>query len=301
MARKAPKKSQSWRDIQKNNRRTGKTRSSQKRRWQFFFRSAMVMSTLLIVAIGILGLRYFYSQNTKGLPDGVSEEILTHQVALDFQTDGVLTAGWFSEKFGEHFQDLSARKINVGVLSREIESTGQIKSAKVQIQLPDTLSVSLFERTPVLRVRVRVSGKQAETLLIARDGHVFRGMHYPGEFLRKLPGVVGLKLRRGGNSYLPVPGIEEVARLLDTAKREIPAFSRHWKIVDLENWDKPLKVTEPRIKIHSSPIDSIVFSCGEYRNQISRLEKILEHSHRYQLGMPAMIDLSYLEEVVVRF
>jgi hypothetical protein len=142
---------------------------------------------------------------------------------------------------------------------------------------------------------------QPRTLLVARDGTIYDGALYPVETLRRLPGVTGLRVRKEGDAYAPIPGLEPVAQLLDIAQAQLPALYRHWRVVDLGDWNPDIEYRPSLVKISSSHIDEIVFSTVGIEEQIKRLAGILQHIQRQQLKQPKSIDLSFGEEAVIRY
>ena len=154
---------------------------------------------------------------------------------------------------------------------------------------------------PLLRLRVRQSDGKGVTLLVARDGTVYPGFGYPEHTLQRLPGVAGLKLLKDGEGYQPVEGMDQVAELVDEALAQVPSFFRHWRLVDLSQWDPQAAPGASLIRVKSASIGEIVFRADRLPEQMARLASILDHIQRYQLGQPVSIDLSYGGEAIIRY
>lgn len=285
-----------WRGIQQKNARKTIAKGGQHRRLQFLFRALLVLLVVLVVLAGVIGVRYFAQQLRREAPVVMPED--TFEVI--FTTDGVLLPDWFRSEYRSWLQrDLS--EIDVRALKAALEANGQVTSALVRVELPSRLHIEVRERIPLLRVRVRGVNGGSEVYLIGRDGSVYEGAAYPHETLRALPGVSGLKLRRFEGGFLPIEGMGEIADLLETAKDQLPAVYRHWRLVDLSDWAPDAPYRTSLIRIRSTHIREIVFATGDFPGQIRRLATLLESVQRQQIGQPVFIDLSYPEEAVIRY
>jgi hypothetical protein len=256
----------------------------------------VVLFAVLAVLAGLFSLRYFGEKLQKvTILDPTQPEL-----ELDFRTDGVLQPSWFREAFAEWVQR-DVRDVDVRALKDELERYGQISDALVKVELPSSLVVEIEERIPLLRVRARGESGRAQLYLIARDGTLYVGEGYPVETLRALPGVAGLKLRRLQGDFVPVEGIEQIADLLESAKDQLPAVFRHWRLLDLSDWDPTAPYRTSLIRVRSTHVQEIIFGTADFEGQIKRLATILESIQRQQIGQPAFIDLSYPEEAVIRY
>ena len=291
---KSPPKS-SWRDIQQSNRQGNASKVTRKRRLMLVFRISMACLLLVAIGTGILGLVYFFekSSDKAAVRPGFSNELV-------FKSNGVLSEDWFQERYGELLRT-DVREIEVSNLKRQLEQHGQVETAAVAVRLPSSLTVFLTEREPILRVRLRGTDGRPVVLLLARDGTLYEGDGYPAETLRRLPGVAGLRLQKTAGSYAPVSGLESVSRLLDHTKETLPSVYRHWKVVDLGDWDPEQTYKPSLVRIRSAHIEEIVFSTDAIEEQVQRLAGILQHTQRYQMGQPKFIDLSFGQEAVIRY
>lgn len=294
MARNPQKLASSWRNIQQANKRGTTTKVARQRSLMLFFRSAVALLLLVVILTGAVAIYYL-----GGLGRDPDSSSMAAQVDVKFESDGVLTEGWFRESFAETLS-MDLRQVDVGLLKEQLERYGQIAAATVTLSLPSHVEVTLQEREPILRMRVRNEDGSSSTLLIARDGVIYRGAQYPAETLRNIPGVAGLRVRKGETGYEPVSGLDAVAFLLETAQRRLPAVYRHWQVVDLSDWNPEVDYRPSLVKVKSTSIDEIVFSTYGIEEQIERLAGILQHIQRHQLAQPKLIDLSFGEEAVIR-
>lgn len=290
------KEAASWRTIKQGSRRAVNTQALQHRRLKFLLRLLVVLFAVLAILAGLFSLRYFGEKLQKvTILDPTQPEL-----ELDFRTDGVLQPSWFMEAFAEWVQR-DVRDVDVRALKDELERYGQVADALVKVELPSSLVVEIEERIPLLRVRARGESGRAQMYLIARDGTLYGGEGYPVETLRALPGVAGLKLRRLQGDFVPIEGIEQIADLLESAKDQLPAVFRHWRLLDLSDWDPTAPYRTSLIRVRSTHVQEIIFGTADFEGQIKRLATILESIQRQQIGQPAFIDLSYPEEAVIRY
>ncbi len=293
-AKQSPPKT-SWRNIQQGNRRSKKTTKVARDRYLKFL---LKMAIIVLVSVGTLaGMAYIYYWWQEG--NNKPPPMVAETVELDFDSDGVLTGNWFRENYPEMLR-IDVREIDVSKLKENIEKSGQVSAATVAVSLPSTLRIDLLEKEPILRVRIRDAQGSPLTLLVARDGTIYQGALYPPETLRNLPGVMGLRIQRTEDGYEPITGLEDVAKLLDVAKARIPAVYRHWRVVDLSDWNPDESYRPSLVKVQSSNIEEIVFSTTGIDAQIEQLSGILQHVQRYQKPLPKSIDLSYGDKAVIR-
>lgn len=289
----------SWRDLQQKQRtsRKASTRVARKRRLKWFFRSLVLTLLVLAGAAGATGL-YLLSQRT---PVESVPAVTVSALELDFKTDGVLSASWFRDRFPDLF-GVDVRAIDVSAVKASVEEVGQVASATVALELPSILRVRIFERNPILRVRVRNRSQGDLRLLVARDGTLYQGFGYPAETLRRLPGLTGLRVRElEDGTYAPLEQLEPVAELLETAKQVMPAVFHHWQLVDLSDWRPGERHQPSLIRIRSRQVEEIVFTTLDLREQLFRLAEILDHGQRYQAGLPTYVNLSFPEEAIIRY
>jgi len=296
MARDKQQALNSWRNIQqKQQRGKATTRVAKHRRLIILLRGAFVVLLVVAIATGIVAIRYF-----GGMVKDKPRQSVVGITQIDFSADGVLTRDWFNAAFPEIVRT-DIRDVNVQSLTDRLQSKGQVRRAQVTVQLPSILKIHLEEREPILRIRLKDSSGNPTTLLVSRDGHLYKGFNYPADTIARLPGVTGLSVKRTNYGYLPINGLEPVAELLDLAQQKLPAMYRHWRIVDLTEWNPELDYRPSLIRISSTHIDEIIFATHSLNEQIAQLGGILQRIDRYQMGQPKSIDLSFGDEAVIRW
>ena len=209
-------------------------------------------------------------------------------------SDGVLTQDWL-EKTLALPANASLMELDLFALRDRLLSHGQIAAADLRREFPDTLVVSLQERTPVLRAIVQESGSAPRSLLIARDGVVYEGRGYESLMINALPFLDGVKLVRGPNGFNPVEGMREVSDMISAAKNNAPHLFRSWRVVSLarlKDYDE--------IVVRTREIPEIVFNRHEdFTRQLARLDYIVDYTRTTSEASVRKVDLSIGNQVPV--
>lgn len=192
---------------------------------------------------------------------------------VSFSTDGVLDGRWLAKTLDVR-EGMSMTAVDVSGIRSKLEGVGQIRSASVTLRMPNELVVRVMERTPVMRVNARMSSAKVMTLLIDAEGCVFEGANYPANSLRMLPYVDGISLKRKGNGFEPLEGMQPVADLLNVARQGWPRFYRDWRVVSLAHYQGADNLKSV-VEISSRSLGRLVFSIKDPEDQLRRLQKVL--------------------------
>ena len=290
------KETSSWRELDQTV--NPRTLSSQGRRRL----ACGVGQTLLLTAMcagigwGIWEITSTLTNDATALSDPVNAAPL-REIVLINDADGGLTQEWVE-------RTLNLRKgtplieLDLFQLRAKLLAGGQVRSADLRRDFPGTLTLTLHERLPILRMRVQAGGAPAQTLLVARDGTVYEGFGYDSARLAALPWLDGVRLARNPRGgYLPVAGMESVADLLQTVQNEAPVLYLDWKVVSL---DRLAAYDEIAVKTRSIP--EVVFSRRiEFARQIARLDYITDYARLQADGVVQRVDLSLGGNVPVSF
>ncbi|MCD8483946.1 MAG: hypothetical protein LR015_15640 [Verrucomicrobia bacterium] len=286
-----------WRELNQNRRKRPTTAVARKRKWKAVGQMAALLAVVILLVTGsIAGI--IYSQQ---LIDKVqSKSTPTPLRNISFVTDGMLNRDWLVTSF-PHVLEATPLSLDIAGLKRDLEATGQIRQAQVAIILPDTLQITLQERQPVLRARVRERDGSITTLLIANDGTVFTGHGYPAAMLQRLPVAADLRLRRHEGRFLPVAGMEVVTRLIDSAKIHVPHLAADWQTIHFGRLQQDTQAPDALITIGGRQVQQIVFAPGNFEDQLLRLREVVNHAAQENRGPMRRIDLSFREKAVVQF
>lgn len=192
-------------------------------------------------------------------------------------TDGVLTRQWVSETLALP-KGTSLMALDLGALRDRLLASGQVRVAMLTRSFPDTLVVSLQERSPVSRVLAEGADGAVKMLLVAKDGVTYEGRGYGKTLLEELPWLDGIRLRRAGRAFEPVLGMDEVAALLITAQLQAPHLYQDWLIVSLARFEE-----HGEIVVRTRDETEVTFSRRrDYFKQVAQLDYVIDSAR----GLP---------------
>ena len=194
------------------------------------------------------------------------------------KTDGVLDRRWAAGVLALP-PAASLMALDLPALRDKLLVFGQVRVAVLTRSFPDTLVVTLQERTPVARLQAVDGSGQPRQLLAARDGAVYEGAGYDRKMLAGLPWLDGIRLVRSGPGFEPLAGMADVADLLTTAQLQAPHLYRDWLIVSLARL-----ADNDEIVVKAQDIPAIIFSRKrDFFKQIAQLDYVVDRAR----GLPA--------------
>src|SRR5690606_15501416 len=186
------------------------------------------------------------------------------------ESDGVLDQLWVEDTL-QLRRDVGLMELDLYALRAKLLEHGQVRTAVLKREFPDTLRVTLEERSPVVRLKARLDGPDVQDFLVARDGRVFLGQGHDPLTLSQLPWLGGVRLIREGTSFQPLEGLDRVADLIATARSNVPELFPTWRVVSLERFAR-----DGQIVVQTTRVPEIVFGLREdFYTQIARLDLIL--------------------------
>lgn len=285
-ARSSPS-SRSWQEIRQSANRKVVTAHARRKILKGAFRGVLAVATAGGVAAAVYFGFGYWQEGVQKMNTVLPAQPLREIV---FTTDGVLSKQWV-ESVLALADETDIMSIDIQQKKRRLEGYGQVKSAVIR-RLSDRLAVSIQERSPILRLRIRDEDGGVLELLVDGNGHVYEGLAYDRFEISTLPFLAGVILQRSGDGFRRLPRIDQVEDLLATAQRNFPSHYRSWKVVDLSEPDL--------IKIRSEDFEEIVFAAGRYTEQLKWLDLIVESNRRQMVGLQERVDLSLGNQVVVR-
>lgn len=213
---------------------------------------------------------------------------------FDVRTDGVLDQAWVVRVLALP-KDAGLMELDLFALQTRLIEGGQVYSAVLSRRFPDTLVVTLQERTPVVRIRAAVGAAEPQDFHVARDGTVFAGVGFPESLTESLPWLKVSALVRSGAGFAPLGGLEKVADLLLVAQANAPALYRSWSVVDIDRLQ-----TDGEIVVSCSTMaypghrTEVIFGTREdFLTQVAFLDSTLEQiAQRPNLPPPSRINLA---------
>ncbi|MDP1579889.1 MAG: FtsQ-type POTRA domain-containing protein [Candidatus Didemnitutus sp.] len=274
-----PNQESSWRNIRQDVTAQAMSARGRRRRWWSWAKATVLVGLVGFWSWGIYAIVHAWESDKAALASAVRSEPVREIVVV---TDGVLTREWVVQVFALSKQ-ASLMTLDLASLREKLMAHGQVRVAVLTRSFPDSLVVTLQERTPVARLQVEDGGGLPRHLLVAKDGLVYDGANYDKTLLASLPWLAGLSLRRSAVGYEPIAGMEVVSDLLTTAQLQAPHLYREWLIVSLARLAE-----HQELQVKAETISEIVFSAREdFFRQIAQLDYIIEAT-RSQLGEPVL-------------
>jgi hypothetical protein len=285
----------SWRNIRQEVTSRAMSRRGRRRQQMAWVRGIALLVLVSASVWGVYAVVNAWESDRAAIASAVKSEPVREVVLV---TDGVLTREWAVQVLALS-RNVSLMALDLGSLRERLMQHGQIKLAVLTRSFPDTLVVTLQERTPVARIQVEDGRGQPKQMLVSRDGVVYDGAHYDKLMIGGLPWLAGFSLRRAiGGGYEPITNMERVAELITTAQIQAPHLYREWLFVSLARLNE-----RHEIIVKAQDIDEIVFSAkDDYFRQLAQLDYIVDAT-RQQLGdAPALqsVNLALGPQVPVR-
>jgi hypothetical protein len=259
----------SWRDIPQEIAPRAMSREGRKR---VTYGTVKTIAATIVLAAMAAGAFEIW-RTWKATPELLAAPIDSQPVkTITVQSDGVLGQAWV-ERVLALPRGIGLMELDLYALRTRLMASGQVASAVLTREFPDTLRVVLAERSPLVRLRAQIGGEPARDFLVARDGTVFVGEGFPAGITGSLPWLKGVRLVREGAGFQPLSGIDRVGDLLVTAMDNAPRLYRNWEVVSLERM-----TTDGEIVVTATNVNEIIFGLREdFFSQIARLDLILEH------------------------
>lgn len=223
--------------------------------------------------------------DARRMPAAAKAVVVEHVLLI---TNGVLDDDWIRKTLALP-KNAALMGLDLKELCQRVEASGQVSKATLKLNFPDTLAVTLVERSPVARLLAKFGDDMRKELLVARDGVVFEGEAFDPEMIKTLPWIEVTALKRRGQTIEPIGGMETVAELLDKAKHEATDLYQNLNVVSLVRLP-----TDGEIEVRLRDETKIIFGTREdFFRQIARLELLLDTAVKTHPGKAMVgIDLS---------
>lgn len=283
----------SWRHIRQEVKPLAMSRQGRRRQLAAWLKVGALAVFVAGSGWGVYAIAHSWTTDRTALTIAVHSEPVREVVLI---TDGVLTRDWAEQRLALP-KAASLMVLDLPVLRDRLLASGQVRVAVLTRNFPDTLVVTLQERTPVARVQAADSPGAAKQLLVAKDGVVYDGINCDREMLARLPWLDGIRLVKFGNGFEPVAGMADVSALLSTAQLQAPHLYREWLIVSLARL-----AGRDEIVVKAQEVPEIVFSRKrDFHKQIAQLDTVIDAAHRLET-VPALrsVNLALEGQVPVR-
>jgi cell division septal protein FtsQ len=210
-------------------------------------------------------------------------------------TDGVLDRNWLARTLAIP-SNATLMGLDLDQLRSRVLADPQVASASVSRNFPDTVTVRVSERSPVVRLAAQLGGDAPRTLLVSRDGVAFDGTGFDPAMVASLPWIEGVPLVRQGTSIAPIAGMTAVSDLLSSAKLEAENLYSTWQVISVGRL-----ASDGEIEVRTKDGMRVVFGTNEnFLRQIARLDLLIDSTT--DPTRPLMrVDLSLGSQVPVAY
>lgn len=282
----------SWRTIRQEVSAPAMSRKGRRRQLVGWLKFGLLAILLTGTGWGILELVQGWKNNRTALATAVHSAPVREVVLI---TNGVLSQKWVTEVL-DLPKSISLMALNLPGLRDRLLAHGQVQRAVLTRSFPDTLVVSLQERSPVVRVQASEGSGTIRQLFVAKDGVVFAGLGFGAGLVDSLPWLGGIRLVKTAGGFAPIPGMTDVSALLSTAQMQVPHLYRGWRVVSLARLD-----SADEIVVKSQEVAEIVFSRKrDFFKQVAQLDYVIDASHVLADPKLQMINLTLDGQVPVR-
>lgn len=293
--KKKNKKTQgnSWRSLRQTGRNRALSQEAIQRRRKIALKTFLGFLSLACFVGIVFWCIHIADTNPRALQLGSADQAVKH---IYLETDGVLNDAWLAEVM-PIARGTWLSHVDIVALDRLLESHGQVRKATVRRVYPDALRVTLYEHSPVMRMRIK---SRNETLLVSETGDVFRSDYYSPATVDALPFVAGLKLIARKDGFAPVAGVPIVAELLEKTRVSMPDLYADWLQIMLDRFDERTDAPWSSIKVRTRRGWQITFRPHDFDQQLNRLTSILSTIEPERYDEKWLIDLTPEDRAAVR-
>lgn len=240
-------------------------------RWRVWQR-ALKTTLAVVVVVLVLSLVWAITETLNEQPGGISRSVNSTPVReISVATDGVLDQDWITRTLALP-RSATLMELDMLQLRDRLLRSGQVRNATVARLFPETLAVTLAERTPVARVMAQLPDGVTRELLVARDGVVYDGTGYGSDLVKSLVWLDGVKLVRNGDRFRPIAGMEVASDLLAKARNEAPHLYATWQVISLARLD-----SDAEILVLTTTVEKITFSAADdFFRQLAQLDLLID-------------------------
>ena len=258
----------SWRSIRQEVSSPAMSRRGHRRRLFAWLKISGLAAAVTLAGWAVYELAHSWTTDRAALTTAVHSAPVRDTVLI---TDGVLSQKWVADTLALP-KGASLMALDLRALRDRLLAHGQIRVAVLTRSFPDTLVVTLQERSPVARIQASEGPGLTKQLLVAKDGVAYAGIGYDQPLLATLPWLDGVRLVRTGQGYAPIPGMADVSALLSTAQLQAPHLYRDWLIVSLARLD-----SADEILVKAQDVPQVVFSRKrDFYKQIAQLDYVMD-------------------------
>jgi hypothetical protein len=248
-----------------------------------------------IFIAGILGL-YFFEKNIT--PKQIPKNILPLR-SIQFSSDGTITGRWLAKALAIK-KNVHLSEIDVFALKKRLLEFSQVRDACVEKQFPDSISIKVKERHPLLKFAIKNNGREELLFVDSHDGSIFRAACMPNSLILAMP-YTELKLERLKKSPVGIRGIEGikiVEHLIRALRIEYPEIYEQIRKFSLKKYDPRSGATRSCIEIFLKKGQIIEFSPKDIDGQLLNLDYLMHERDLAHMNIKK-IDLAKINSVII--
>lgn len=282
----------SWRSIRQDVSAPAMSRKGRRRRLAAWLKIGALLASVSVAGWGLYTLVHSWETDRASLATAVHSAPVREIVLI---TDGVLSQQWAAGVLALP-KGASLMGLELPLLRDKLLANGQVRVAVLTRSFPDTLVITLQERTPVARIQASEGFGLTRQLLVAKDGVAYDGRGYDPQMLAGLPWLDGVRLVKAGTGFAPIAGMGEVSTLLSSAQLHAPHLYRTWLVVSLAR----LEVAD-EILVKTQDVPQIVFSRKrDFYKQIAQLDYVIDAARGLPESGLQSVNLTFEGQVPVR-
>lgn len=190
---------------------------------------------------------------------------------LVFSTNGILTEAWLKSHLSMPWgKDLLS--INLEKLQTRILRYHQIKAVDISREFPDTLKITLTERTACSKIFV-LKDSEKSIRLISKEGFIFPPVGYKKEMIRLLPTISNIPQKLIIKDE--ILGFCFISEMIDFLKENAKDLLLNLRCISLQNFDPFLQKHWHCVDLELRNSFTIVFPLASPEKALNKLKSIL--------------------------
>lgn len=286
------KKNSDWREIHQQLFSPAITPvAHRRRRFATLKRLGLVFGSITLILGAIGSVLYLKKHSATFAP--YAEQ--NHKTQLAFFSDGQLDISYFKKHF-PNLQTKGLLTIDIAKVQSRLLKNPQILSATVEREFPATLKITLRERKPLARIKLKLN-KKVQTFYLGADGAFFTSSNYKAP--NSLPYIQNANLKLKDGQLAPIAAATSVSEIIDGIQSRLGVYNGLVKSIDLSHWDFPVKPTTTlTISLRNGAM--LRFSPTDIDAQISRLSEVVTLLEQERDSISnKLIDLTYPDKVAI--
>jgi len=262
-----------------------------RRRFATLKRLGLIFGSLTLI-LGLVGTVIYLKKHSATFAPYAEQN---HKTQIAFFSDGQLGSAYFKKHF-PNLQTKGLLTIDIAKVQSKLLNNPQILSATVEREFPSTLKVTLRERKPLARIKLKLN-KKVDTFYLGADGAFFTSKNYQAP--NTLPYIQNANLKLKDGQIAPISAATAIGQIVDGIQSRLGVYNGLVKSIDLGSWEFPIKPTTA-LTIHLRNGATLRFSPTNIDAQINRLSEVVTLLEQERENISnKLIDLTYPDKVAI--